>query len=307
MPTDAWTTTVRDDLGTGSADKQYYGSTVKNQAAYDLNGNGALWVRSTGVAGCQVQTVVALVARGQVAMSFPAAALAANWFQTNNQGRKVIVDTLGAYAQPPSARPGPAAQPADLVVRCTGLTSSTCLNYSADKGQVAPDTSSIRSSMSATTLSAVQLEAVKQQAVNAGTYFASGTCPGSTQLSSPSSGTWQGAPVYVEGPCNLSGGGNTAASPGFLVIVNGTYALGGNSTFYGLVYAVNAQGSTGAVVSTSGTAEIQGSVVVDGLGGVLAGASKTNIVYDPRALSLVRGFAGASIARNTWRLLPTGQ
>jgi Tfp pilus assembly protein PilX len=305
-PPDAWTTTIRDD-GTGTADKQYYGSTVKDRSPYDLNGNGAVWVRATGVANCQAQAVVALVTRGQVSMPFPASAVAGNWFSTNNQGRKVIVDTLGAYAQPPSARPGPAAQPADVVVRCAGLSSSACLNYAADKGQVSPDTAAITPSMSATTLTALQLQAVKQQAVNAGSYWASGTCPSSAQLSSPSSGTWQGAPVYVEGPCNLSGGGNSATTPGFLVVVNGTYALGGNSTFYGVVYAVNQQNSSGAVVSLSGTAEIQGSVIVDGPGGILAGASKTNIVYDARALSLVRGFAGASIARNTWRIVPSAQ
>jgi Tfp pilus assembly protein PilX len=305
-PTDAWTTTVRDDVP-GTADQQYYSSTVKDRLPYDANANGAVWVRATGVANCQTQTTVALVTRGQVSMPFPASAVAANWFATNNQGRKVIVDTLGVYAQPPSARPGPAAHPADVSVRCAGLSGSGCLNYAADKGQVSPDTAAVNASMSATTFTALQLQALKQQAVNAGSYWASGTCPSSTQLSSPTSGTWPGAPVYVEGPCNLSGGGNTATTPGFLVIVNGTYALGGNSTFYGVVYAANQQNSSGAVVSLSGTAEIQGSVIVDGPGGVIAGASKTNIVYDPRALSLVRGFAGASIARNTWRIVPSAQ
>ena len=108
-------------------------------------------------------------------------------------------------------------------------------------------------------------------------------------------------------PCavSMSGGSvNSAVNPGVLVIENGTLSLGGNANFYGLVYMVNQQGSSGAVVSISGNASIQGIVAVDGNGGVLAGSSKTNLIYDSRAASLLRGDSGATLEKSSFRVLP---
>jgi hypothetical protein len=97
---------------------------------------------------------------------------------------------------------------------------------------------------------------------------------------------------------------NTATAPGVLVIENGTLTLGGTSNFYGLIYMVNKQGSSGSVVTIGGNAAIQGSVNIDGLGGITAGSSKTNLIYDPRATGLLRGSTGAAINRGTVRVLP---
>ena len=41
--------------------------------------------------------------------------------------------------------------------------------------------------------------------------------------------------------------------------------------------------------------------MVDGNGGVLAGSSGTNIVFDPRAFDGARSFGTAGIVQNTWR------
>jgi hypothetical protein len=112
----------------------------------------------------------------------------------------------------------------------------------------------------------------------------------------------------VQGPCNISitgnGSINSATTPGVLVIENGTLSLGGTVNFYGLIYMVNKQASSGSVVTVGGNAVIQGSVNIDGLGGVTAGSSKTNLVYDSRAIALLRGSTGASINRGTIRTLP---
>jgi hypothetical protein len=67
---------------------------------------------------------------------------------------------------------------------------------------------------------------------------------------------------------------------------------------------VNQQGSSGTVVSTGGNASIQGIVAVDGDGGVVAGSSKTNLIYDSRAASLVRGDSGATLDKSSFRVLP---
>ena len=106
--------------------------------------------------------------------------------------------------------------------------------------------------------------------------------------------------------CTGYRGGNSATSPGVLVFLKGTVSFGGNGVFYGIVYAANKTNLTGAVVSIGGTAAIQGAVVVDGPGGVSAGASGTNIVFDSRAFALLQGLANATMVPNTWRQLPSG-
>ena len=298
--TPLWQTTVRDNV----VGQQHWSTTVNSQPAYDANGDNSVWVRSTGTVQCHTVGVVALASRGVIPMDFPNNVLRANFFQTSNQGRKVIIDTLGAYAQPPSARPGPAAQPAGISVRCSGLSDGQCKNYNASKGQVQPPAIQTDSGGSPSALSLAQLQALERQARAAGTFYDTGTCPTTAQLTSTA-----GAPVYVKGPCDIVVGNNSvinsATGPGALIIENGTFSIGGNATFYGLLYVVNKQNFAGVVVTISGNAVIQGVVSVDGAGGVLAGSSKTNLVYDARAVSLLRGDTGASLRKDTFRVLPS--
>jgi hypothetical protein len=299
--TPVWKTTVRDNI----AGEKYWSTAVNGRSAYDANGDNVLWVRSTATVRCRVQSIVAEVSLNVLPpISFPANVITANWFKTSNQGKKVIVDTLGTYAQPPVAQPGPAAQPSKVVLRCSAGSPSPCANFPANKGQVQPPTVQTSAPVSSSSITSAQLDQLRQQAVSAGTYYASGTCPSGAQLSSVG-----GAPVYVEGPCNLVIGANTqvnsGTTPGALIIVNGTVDVSGTATFYGLIYAVNAQGSSGVVVSAHGNGSIQGKITVDGNGGIEAGSSKTNIIYDARAGQNLGGSAGASVAKNTWRQLPS--
>jgi Tfp pilus assembly protein PilX len=293
----AWRTSIRDN----AAGERYWTTAVTSRAAYDANGDGSVWVRSTTTVQGNLVSIVGLATRQLTPIDFPNNVVTANWFSSVNQGRKVIVDTLGSYAQPPSVRPGPAAKPAKLGVRCANLTRSQCLNYDPSKGQVQPDTSTVDTGASPTAMNPSQLQAVERQAAAAGTLYT--TCPPGS-LTSVS-----GAPVVVKtaSPCSVSlsgGSANSGASPGVLVIENGTLSLGGNATFYGLVYMVNQQASSGAVVTISGNASIQGIVAIDGNGGITAGSSKTNLVYDSRAASLMRGDAGATLDKSSFRVLP---
>ena len=300
--TPAWQTTVRDN----ASGEQYWTTAVSSRGHYDgaLTNDGTVWVRATSFVRCNKTSIVALVSRSVVSMDFPNNVITANWFATSNQGRKVIVDTLGSYAQPPSIRPGPAAQPSSLVVRCTGLTTSQCLNYQTDKGQVQPPTARTDSTISSSALTLTQLQTLEQQAQAAGTFWAAGSCPSSgSSLSSVN-----GAPVVIQGPCNISIANgtivNSSTSPGALILENGTFSISGTAVFYGLLYCVNKQGSTGSVVTVSGNGTIQGVIAVDGLGGITAGSSNTNVIYDPRAATLLKGSSGAAINKSTFRLLP---
>jgi hypothetical protein len=188
-------------------------------------------------------------------------------------------------------------------VRCSGLTSAQCLNYDSSKGQVEPPTARTDPSSSGSAVGSSSLLSLERAATKAGTFWGAGSCPTTNAaLTSPS-----GAPVVVKGPCDISVSGgvvNSAASPGALIIENGTFSIGGNAAFYGLLYTVNQQGSSGSVVTVSGNATIQGVVAVDGLGGISAGSAKTNLVYDPRAAFILHGDSGAVVKKNSFRVLP---
>ncbi len=304
--TPVWQTTVRDNAAGG---EQYWTTAVNSRAAYDANNDAVVWVRSTATVRCHDVSIVALVSRSASSISFSKNAITANWVTTSNQGRKVIIDTLGAYAQPPSLRPpaGSAAQPGAVLARCSGMTDAQCLTYQSGKGQIQPPAVRVDRTASSSALTATQLQSLERQASAAGTYWpnATGTCPTTAaQLTSVG-----GAPVVVKGPCNItiSGGSiNSAANPGALVIENGTLTLTGNATLYGLIYMVNQQGSAASLLNVQGTAALQGAVAVDGFGGVTLGSSKTNLIYDPRAANLLSGDAGAAVNKNMFRVLPRG-
>jgi len=279
-----WTTSVRDDGG-GAGD--YYNAQIVNaQPTYDANGNGRMWVRSSGSARCIQRTVITAVTRGERVLNFPRNAVTANWFETTNSGNKVIIDTKGN-----------SPQPAGVVVRCAApKTSPSCKSYARPVQVVGPVEESPDSP--ATAMSPEDLAAFKSRAMSLGTYYPAGTCPPSLT----------GAAVYVEDFTGCSAGsGNSAAVPGVLYIARGTLSLGGNSVFYGIVYMGNLQNSSGVVVSLGGTARIIGAVVIDGLGGLSAGSSKANVVYDSRVFDLLKGAGAVGLAPNTFRELPRGQ
>jgi hypothetical protein len=178
---------------------------------------------------------------------------------------------------------------------------SPCVSYDSSKGQISPDTTQINTGGSAATLTDDQIAGLKLQAQTSTPplYYPAGTCPPSLT----------GRLVFVEDMTGCGGysGGNSGNSPGVLVFLHGTVSFTGNGVFYGVIYAANkAPSLSTAVVSINGTAAIQGAVVVDGPGGVVAGSSRTNIVFDPRAFGLIQALANATMVPNTWRQLPAG-
>jgi hypothetical protein len=282
-----WTTYVRDDA-TGEV---FNSATEQSQLAYDANKDGKVWVRSVGVVQCRLVTVVTLVTRQQIAISFPHNVVTANWFETTNNGKKVIVDTEGE-----------AGQSGSVSVRCESPHPEPCANYEKGKGQVSPDTT-VQESGTSPTLPSTTLKALREEAEASGHYYKTGSCP---------SGAPSGMPAYVEGPCAVNVGSNTVvnsqSSPGFLIIANGTFSMGGTSKFYGVVYCLNQQKSSGVVASLEGNAEITGAIDIDGGGGASFGSSGSpNITYSGKAIEELKAYAGAAATRNSFRVLPSNQ
>jgi Tfp pilus assembly protein PilX len=275
-----WVTTVRDNGGPSSS---FYDEELTNaEPRWDANDDGRLWVRAQSLVRGQRRTLVALVRVEEVLEQFPRNVITAGRFGTTNNGKKVIVDTKG-----------PGAQAVPLAVRCKKINPG-CLDYDPAKGQVWPDTTQDDYGGGAA-LDEDALERFRARARASGTYYANG-CP-----SNPS-----GEVVVVEnGDCSYSNSTgaccNSVASPGLLIIVNGTLSLTGNITFYGIVYMRNAQGSSGDVVSIGGTAAIQGAVAIDGGGRLSAGSSKANLIWDERVFTVMKSYGSAGIIQNTWR------
>ncbi len=308
-----WEVKVLDDLD----GPNYYDESLltRGAAAYDATGgtggtpNGYVWVRAKSTVGGHTYTLVSLVGQGAPRQeALPRNAITTGWFRTTNNGRKVIVNVKGN-----SATSG------NVSVRCHPATGGPksgdpCLGYDPGKGQLSPagaykfdyvDGSAPPNATNRSALDPAAIARLKQRAIRLGTYYATG-CPSSLA----------GSLIYVENAnCSYTTGtANTAANPGVLVFGSGTLTLGGNYTYHGVVYMANGQGSapssgpctTGyqnTVVTLTGTALIQGAVFIDKCGGMLAGASGLNFVFNSNALNNVVSDGGATTIKNAFRVI----
>jgi type II secretory pathway pseudopilin PulG len=296
-----WTTYVRDDGPKGGAPSTLFSSSVSGYPQYDENGDGKLWVRAVGVVQCHPVTLVTLVAQQTVALNLPENAATGNWFKVTNNGNKKVVDRRGEELQP-----GPISMRG-----CSAKFESPCKYEGGNKEQVYPELTENPPSASVT-LSKEALETVKGEAIANVKYYTTPNCPTSmAQLT--------GSKVYIEGCGSLkvtaNGTANSLASPGFLVVANGTIELSGTSTFYGIIYAANlnlAPLANEAIVKLQGGTNVVGELIVDGNGGIElgssgAGGNPANLTFSSKAAIGAKISAGATPTRNGFRELPSGQ
>jgi hypothetical protein len=276
----SWSITIRDNaLGA-----HYDDTATAAQPAWDANGDDVVWVRTEATVRGQRRTLVTLVRATPLGQTFPRGVITAGHIHTTNNGNKVIIDTGNG--------PG-------LMGRCSAGAGgpgrgNSCLDYEVNKGQVWPNAwtsdPTIPNAMTTT-----EVDSLRNRAKAAGTWY--NGCPASLPNSQV---------VFIEsGNCSYSSNAtwNSAASPGLLVLYSGTLTLAGNTNFYGLIYAVNANGLTGAVVSLNGNTEVHGAIVVDGAGGVYAGSSKLNLRYDSNVFNSVTTTQTINVIANSWREL----
>jgi hypothetical protein len=284
---------------------------------WDSNKDGKMWIRASATVRGQKRTLVALVQQTRLPVPIPKKSVIAGKFSTTNRGKKVIVDTLGCAAA--GATPGvcKASDPGNVAVRCSSgggpAVGNSCLGYDPNKGQVSPNawednysgnTSGCSPGVPKCALTKANLDDLRRHAQANDTYYASG-CPSNLT----------GEVVFIENAtpsCSYTGGTwNTPTAPGALIINHGTLSFGGNITYYGLIYAANANtppADAGAIVSLGGAATVQGAIMIEGNGALAAGSNKYNIIYDPDAIDSVIGYSSSpSISQNTFRELPASQ
>lgn len=290
-----WQTSVRDN-GTSSAPNFYSDAASATQPSYDANHDGKVWVRARAVAQGHARTLIALVLRTEKQEEdIPHAALLANRLAfSNTSPKKVFVAAgNGLFA----LRCDPLADPRSTCLGRTytgtslpGATSSVAGNITGS----APATSYAGGSA----MTPEALARLKATAIADGTYYAG--CPTEAQLT--------GQVVYVEsGNCSYNSQVNSPQAPRMLILNAGTISLSGSANFYGVIYAVNANGLTGTVVSTQGNGQIVGGVLVDGLGQVVLGSSSSpKIQFDVNAFRAVASYGAAGIVQNTWREIRAG-
>jgi hypothetical protein len=293
--TNQWTTYVRDD----NASSTYFNSkNEETEPGYDANGDNKLWVRSVGVFNCRVVSLVTLVSRQEVSIPFPKDVLGGNWFAVTNKG---------GHGGEPIVRANGEGQTGEIGMRCEGIT-GTCEEF--ENGSKGNGTEQVEPYVKGPAnpsplLNAEQVASVRALAVSKGTLHspALGNCPTTTaQLS--------GSPAYVEGCGNIQvtgGEANSSTNPGFLLMAEGTLTIKGNATFYGVIYARNPANLSTAVVNIGGASTVVGAIEVDGNGGIELGANSVNLVYSPKAIIELKGSAGATPTRNTFRVLPITQ
>lgn len=312
----SWTTYVRDAGAAGSAQQELFSDATEKTAlpynsSYASPGSNYLWVRAVGTVNCNTVAVVAEVSMQTLAMSFPKLVLNADSFQITNSGNKTIIDTQGV-----------SSTTSQISLRCGGTSytpppPTSCAGYNKTS-QVSPSSVTSASTYvsppaSSPTLNATQLAEVKTLAQQNGTYYSG--CPSS-------SANLAGSPVYIEGGsgCQVTlGSENSESAPGFLVLVNGSISMGGNDTYYGVIYALN-EGNLApptAVVSLGGNSTVVGGIDADGAAQLSLGSSGNgldcgshkcgDLEYDASAFNSIVGFGGADETPNTFRVLPANQ
>lgn len=317
-----WTTKVRDNYGglKASFDPAVADGTLteggvpcpQTPCRMDFNGDRQLWVSAKAVVRGRPRSIVARLKLEQLRESVPQAGVVAGALDVTNNGNKLMVDGTGS----------------SIVVRCTPLTSDSCMSYDAGKGQMTPAPASTPSQPNFMT--PAQLERFKARAKADGTYWPAGTCPSNAA-------ELTGAVVWVEQcstsyanigpystPCVVPAGVtanciNPTTKPGLLIWHCGTLRFTAQSTFYGIVYLVNNSDGkcagfaaksggcpNGWVYETNGGAATLGALVADGGGCVLIGSNSVNVKYDANVFNSVTSYGTVGLVQNTWRELKAG-
>jgi hypothetical protein len=224
-------------------------------------------------------------------VSFPRYTVLSGFLQGDNaggHGGRPLVNSTGSLG---------------VAVRCNQPPQSNCIDLNPTKGpQLQPPGNFQLNYANSTAIGGDDLTALEDMAHANGTWYA--TCPPNPN----------GDVVYIKnaGDCEYNDSTppalgqvkccNSAANPGLLVLERGRLEISGNIEFWGVVYHANLDNSNDPrLVETSGTSALRGGVLVDGNGGVYAGSSGDNIVYNAFSFDDIKAVGTAGVVQNTWR------
>jgi Tfp pilus assembly protein PilX len=307
----SWKTWVRDDANPTTGAKVLFWDdaylTNTSWARYDKGGdlvggvsvpNRHVWVRAEATVRGRTRALIAYVRIEDRPVNFPQYAVLAGSVRGQNNGNKTLVNSTGSplgvgvrCAQPPPSpncidldpTKGPQLVPPNHFE----------LNIPGNNANVPPDNPAIDSDA---------LQSLEDVAKASGTYYAG--CPANPNgdvvvIENATNCLWNNSAPAATGMSKCC---NSPTNPGLLVIKQGAVNFGGNIEFYGIVYNANLDNATGTkLIETSGTSAIYGAAIVDGRGGVWAGSSGNNIMYDPTAFANINAVGTAGVVQNTWR------
>lgn len=289
-----WETHVLDDADASGNPVRFWKDdylSVANWPRYDRDGNRHVWVRSEAEVRGHTRAIVAWVKIEDRIVSFPRYAVLSGYLHGKNSGGhggRPLVNSTGSLG---------------IAVRCNQAPQSNCIDLNPTKGpQLQPPANFQLQYPNSTAIGGDDLAALEDMAIANGTWYA--TCPANPN----------GDVVYVKnaGTCRYTSSApkatgqtkccNSQLNPGLYVLERGTVDFGGNIEFNGVVYHANLDNSSNErLVETSGTSMIRGGVIVDGNGGVYAGSSGDNIVYNAFAFDNITATGTAGVVQNTWR------
>jgi hypothetical protein len=307
-----WTTSIHDDDGTSFYDANKIegvpgDATRPGTPLYDANRNDRVWVRAqatirrpgagsctSGPTGppveCRTRAVVALLTIDKLQETLPQRVIIAGKFTLNPNGNHPYVKTNPDTTSPHSVtlRCNPPREPS---------ASDPCLAYDPDhkRPQIDPEGSYEQGYVNQDALGDDVKERLKERAMEDNTYFT--RCPTDTELN--------GSVVWVSG-CpeahyTQNNVWNSPQRPGILIWEDGLLELGGQSTFWGVIYHLNNSNSSDYLLQLRGGLTIEGGVFVDGPGGIDVGSNKVNVDFWADAFTSISTYGTASVIQNSWR------
>jgi hypothetical protein len=296
----SWRTDVLDDANAAGTQVRFWDESYISDATwprYDKDGNRHVWVRSESTVRGNKRVIVAWVKIEDRIVTFPRYAVLAGYLGGDNSGGhggRPLVNSTGSLG---------------IAVRCNQAPQSNCIDLDPTKGpQLQPPANFQLNYPNSSAIGPDDLFALQDMARANGTLYAG--CPANPN----------GKVVYIQnaGSCAYNNSTpaapgasiccNTSAAPGLIILERGSIDFGGNIECYCVVYHANVDNSSAQdLVETSGTSAIYGGVIVDGAGGVLAGSSGDNIVYNAFSFDNITAAGTAGVVQNTWReIIPSG-
>ncbi|HSD80392.1 MAG TPA: hypothetical protein VLB47_07010 [Solirubrobacteraceae bacterium] len=311
-----WSTEVHDNGGTffysDAVNGALPGYDAENNGAGRPTGDGYVWVRAQATADGRTRTMIALVRVNYQQEDILRAAVRTGRLTFSNPGRNkwFINGQTGGYIQ----------------TRCTPTEGGpTCLGVSPPAGYV-KDLDDLYEQFDGKWAQGTQRETIdltnamsvesilnlKATAKQLGTYY-----PTPSGQSCPTS--LAGKVVYIDHQtCQIAGSGsyNSVQNPGLIIVDGGSLRITGTTTIYGVIYYTDlakyndpATITADPAIDLSGTVQLLGGLIVDGMANVnigdsgAGGTGVAQITFDGRGFDAVQSIATADVVQNTWREL----